>query len=88
MLSSGSSHKNDFLAQTKAAREERLLVASRNTSAIKIQGLVRGWLARTRIRKMVETEIAESFPDPAEATTLKPSVEIYKAARKFCTLLE
>jgi len=83
MLSSGSSHKNEFLAQTKAAREERLLLASRNTSAVRIQGLVRGWLARTRIRKMVESDIRESFPDPDEAATLKPSLEIYKAAKKF-----
>jgi len=86
MLSSGSSHKNEFLAQTKAAREERLLAASRNTSAIRIQGLVRGWLARTRIRKMVELEFAESFPkleDTGSAKSLKPSLEIYKAARKF-----
>lgn len=88
MLSSGSSHKNEFLAQTKAAREERLLAASRNTSAIIIQGLVRGWLARTRIRKMVELEFGETFPQLEEVAAggqkkLKPSLEIYKAARKF-----
>lgn len=88
MLSSGSSHKNEFLAQTKAAREERLLAASRNTSAIRIQGLVRGWLARTRIRKMVELEFGETFPQLEEAAAggqkkLKPSIEIYKSSKKF-----
>jgi len=88
MLSSGSSRKNEFLAQTKAAREERLLAASRNTSAIMIQGLVRGWLARIRIRKMVEMEFEDIFPQLEEASAgsqkkLKPAIEIYKAARKF-----
>jgi ubiquitin-protein ligase E3 B len=83
MLSSGSSHKNEFLAQTKAAREERLLVASKNTSAIKIQGLVRGWLARTRVRKMVELEVTQAFPEPGEGQGVKPSLEIYKVAKRF-----
>jgi len=87
MLTSGTSHKNEFLAQTKAAREERLLAASKNSSAIKIQGLVRGWLTRTKIRKMVELEIKETFPELEEGADigkrLKPSLETYKAAKKF-----
>eukprot|EP00092_Neocalanus_flemingeri_P004280 GFUD01004600.1.p1 GENE.GFUD01004600.1~~GFUD01004600.1.p1 ORF type:complete len:1075 (-),score=280.83 GFUD01004600.1:210-3434(-) len=87
MLSSGSSHKNEFLAQTKAAREERLLAASRDYSAIRIQGLVRGWLVRTRVRKMVELEFEKTFPEPGDGgdlgKRLKPSLETYKAAKKF-----
>eukprot|EP00092_Neocalanus_flemingeri_P034441 GFUD01037450.1.p1 GENE.GFUD01037450.1~~GFUD01037450.1.p1 ORF type:complete len:1075 (-),score=271.40 GFUD01037450.1:205-3429(-) len=87
MLSSGTSHKNEFLAQTKAAREERLLAASRDYSAIRIQGLVRGWLVRTRVRKMVELEFEKTFPEPGDGgdlgKRLKPSLETYKAAKKF-----
>eukprot|EP00092_Neocalanus_flemingeri_P010639 GFUD01011461.1.p1 GENE.GFUD01011461.1~~GFUD01011461.1.p1 ORF type:complete len:1075 (-),score=293.24 GFUD01011461.1:251-3475(-) len=87
MLSSGTSHKNEFLAQTKAAREERLLAASRDDSAIRIQGLVRGWLVRTRVRKMVELEFEKTFPEPGDGgdlgKRLKPSLETYKAAKKF-----
>jgi len=87
MLSSGTSHKNEFLAQTKAAREERQLVAVREKSALKIQSLVRGWLARVRIRKMVELEFVKTFPkieDGADiGKMLKPCMETYKAARKF-----
>ena len=66
-----------------------MLAASRNTSAIKIQGLVRGWLARTKIRKMVELEFVETFPELGDTAgvdvgkRLKPSLETYKAARKF-----
>jgi len=88
MLSSGTSHKNEFLAQTKAAREERLHAANRNSSAIRIQSIVRGWLARTRTRKLIENEFIESFPRIDESgevdkTLLKPCVDMYKAAKKF-----
>jgi len=59
-------------------------VASKNTSAIKIQSLVRGWLARTRVRKMVELEVTQAFPDPGETQANKMlALEIYKASKRF-----
>ena len=47
MLSSSTGqHRDEFLAQTKAAREERQLAVVRAAAATRIQALVRGWLAR------------------------------------------
>lgn len=48
MFSKTQTSKDTFLEQTKAAREERALEKKREQSAVKIQALVRGWLARQR----------------------------------------
>lgn len=37
------------MEQTKAAREERALEKKRDQSAVKVQALVRGWLARREL---------------------------------------
>jgi len=66
MLSSNTSHRDEFLAQTKAAREERQLAGIRNNSAIKIQSLIRGWLSRIKIRKIVLEEFDKTFPPLAK----------------------
>ena len=61
MLSSGASHRDEFLAQTKAAREERMMAAARSEAATRIQSRVRGWLARLRVRLLVREECDAMF---------------------------
>ena len=85
MLSSTASHKDKFLAEAKAAREERQMEATRRTSAVRIQSSVRGWLARLRVRKQVLAQFDQVFSPLEEKQEAKPRgcVESYKAARMF-----
>lgn len=53
MFSKSVTSKDTFLEQTKAAREERALEKKRDQSAIKVQALVRGWLARRKLLQRV-----------------------------------
>lgn len=53
MFSKSLTSKDTFLEQTKAAREERALEKKRELSAVKIQAIVRGWLARRRFIKLI-----------------------------------
>ena len=53
MFSKSLTSKDTFLEQTKAAREERALEKKREQSAIKIQAIIRGWLARQRFVKLI-----------------------------------
>jgi len=85
MLSSNSSHRDEFLAQTKAAREERQMAVLKNSSAVKIQSIVRGWLGRIKIRKLVYEEFDSAFPPINEKEEPKPKscLQSYKAAKRF-----
>ena len=63
MLSSSTGqHRDEFLAQTKAAREERQLAVVRAAAATRIQALVRGWLARLETRRRVIRQFDAAFP--------------------------
>lgn len=53
MFSKSITNKDTFLEQTKAAREERALEKKREQSAIKIQAVVRGWLAKQKFIKLI-----------------------------------
>lgn len=53
MFNSSESSKGDFLEQTKAARQERAFEKKRETAAIKIQALIRAWLARKSFTKRI-----------------------------------
>lgn len=53
MFSKTITSKDSFLEQTKAAREERALEKKREQSAIKIQSMIRGWLAKQRFNKII-----------------------------------
>lgn len=53
MFSKSITSKDTFLEQTKAAREERALEKKREQSAIKIQAVVRGWLAKQKFIKLI-----------------------------------
>lgn len=53
MFPKSSTNKDMFLEQTKAAREERALEKKREEFAVKIQAVVRGWLARQRFIKRI-----------------------------------
>ena len=85
MLSSNASHKDKFLAEAKAAREERQMEATKRMSAVRIQSSVRGWLARLRVRRQVLHQFDQVFPALEENQEAKPGgcVESYKAARMF-----
>jgi hypothetical protein len=52
MFSSGDS-KGNFLEQTKAAREERAVEKKRDNAAVKIQSLLKGFVARKKFRRLV-----------------------------------
>lgn len=53
MFSKSLTSKDTFLEQTKAAREERALEKKREQSAVIIQAVVRGWLARQQFIKLI-----------------------------------
>ena len=91
MLSSGNSHKKDeFLAQAKAAREERQLVASKGRAAVSIQSVVRGWLARLRLRRDILNSFDKTFPalSDKDQPTQFPCLEAYRAARRFLIFIK
>jgi ubiquitin-protein ligase E3 B len=50
---SSSDSKGNFLEQTKAAREERAVEKKRDNAAIKIQSLLKGFVARKKFRTRV-----------------------------------
>lgn len=50
---SSSDKKGNFLEQTKAAREERAEEKKRDNAAIKIQSLLKGFVARKKFRSRV-----------------------------------
>ncbi|XP_050678480.1 ubiquitin-protein ligase E3B isoform X2 [Leptidea sinapis] len=63
MFSKNLTTKDSFLEQMKAAREERALEKKREESAIKIQSIVRGWLARQRFISLILEEFDNLLPD-------------------------
>ena len=91
MLNLGTSHKNDFLEQTKAAREERQAGKIREQSAIKIQAAVRGWMARLRTASITRDTFDKTFPPVTvtavtDGSVIKPVgsvLKAYKAAKRF-----
>ncbi|CAB3228723.1 unnamed protein product [Arctia plantaginis] len=76
MFPKSSTIKDMFLEQTKAAREERALEKKREQFAVKIQAVVRGWLARQRFIKRVLNDFDELLPDtkslPAQDEVSQP----------------
>ena len=85
MLSSNASHKDKFLAEAKAAREERHWAATKTSSAVIIQSSVRGWLARITVRRRVLERFDQVFSplEENQEAQPKPCVESYKAAKMF-----
>ncbi|XP_045491570.1 ubiquitin-protein ligase E3B [Colias croceus] len=63
MFSKNLTTKDSFLEQMKAAREERALEKKREQSAIKIQAIVRGWLARQKFIKLILNEFDQLLPE-------------------------
>lgn len=86
MFSKSSASKDTFLEQTKAAREERALEKKRELSAIKIQAVIRGWLARQRFTKRIlndfdtllpETKNLSSQDESPQPIELIPALDVY-----------
>nr|XP_032513418.1 ubiquitin-protein ligase E3B [Danaus plexippus plexippus] len=65
MFSKTITSKDSFLEQTKAAREERALEKKREQSAIKIQSMIRGWLAKQRFNKIILYDFDQLLPEYA-----------------------
>jgi len=57
MLSTSKDSKEAFLESTKAAREARKAGRDREKAAIRIQAVVRGWLARVKISREVRKNV-------------------------------
>ena len=86
MISSNNSHRDEFLAQTKAAREERQLAVVKNNAAVLIQSVVRGWLERIRLRRTVLEQFDSTFPALSADTDQPkhvPCLEMFSAAKRF-----
>ncbi|XP_062543372.1 ubiquitin-protein ligase E3B [Armigeres subalbatus] len=82
--------KDSFLEHTKAAREERAneraLEEKRDKSIMLLQKNIRGWLARTKFRKLILEEFDTLLPpvtNPAKDIELKPCLQVYHAASHF-----
>ncbi|CAH2240226.1 jg1784 [Pararge aegeria aegeria] len=88
MFSKSITTKDSFLEQTKAAREERALEKKREQSAIQIQAIVRGWLARHRFVKLILDEFDQLLPesvsqgsqDEPQPPELIQALDVYRAA--------
>ncbi|KAJ8725864.1 hypothetical protein PYW08_004047 [Mythimna loreyi] len=85
MFSKSLTSKDSFLEQTKAAREERALEKKREQSAITVQAVIRGWLARQRFLKRILNDFDQLLPEPAtpqeeppQPLELIPALEVYK----------
>ncbi|XP_028179306.1 ubiquitin-protein ligase E3B-like [Ostrinia furnacalis] len=87
MFSKTQTSKDTFLEQTKAAREERALEKKREQSAVKIQALVRGWLARQRFIARILNEFDQILPEAVIHSSqdetpptldLLPALEVYR----------
>ncbi|XP_045782566.1 ubiquitin-protein ligase E3B [Maniola jurtina] len=88
MFSKSITSKDTFLEQTKAAREERALEKKREQSAVKIQAIVRGWLARHRFIKLILDDFdrllpesqSQSSQDESQPPELVQALEVYRVA--------
>ena len=72
-------------------REERQHGKIRSESATKIQGIVRGYLARTRTKKLVLSRFDHVFPvleDAAEPSHTNSSVHMFSAAKLFINMID
>ncbi|XP_063241461.1 ubiquitin-protein ligase E3B isoform X2 [Bacillus rossius redtenbacheri] len=77
------SSKDNFLEQTKAAREERAQEKRRLTAAITIQAHVKGWLARKTYTQEVLKEFDEVFPENEGKSELQTASHVYQIVRRF-----
>ena len=78
-----SKNKTDFLASTRAARDQRQAEKVKSVAAIEIQARIRGWLERIRMRKRISQEFDEVFNDDETDKPAKPALQLYHAAQRF-----
>ncbi|CAH0406320.1 unnamed protein product [Chilo suppressalis] len=97
MFSKTLTSKDSFLEQTKAAREERALEKKREQSAVKIQALIRGWLARRRFISRILNEFDELLPEtaghssqeePPPTLDLIPALDVYKVTCRLFLIFQ
>ncbi|XP_014785402.1 ubiquitin-protein ligase E3B isoform X2 [Octopus bimaculoides] len=80
--------KNQFLEQTKAAREERAFERRRDNAAIKIQSLFRGHVCRVKLQTQVRQELDLLLQIPQTMDIeynpkQRPVLELFSALKKF-----
>lgn len=80
--------KSNFLEQTKAARDDRAQEKTRHGAVIKIQAVVRGFLARQRLKRTIKNEITDLLQRPTSEDgdykpKLKSAIEVYKIINNF-----
>ncbi|KAK3084950.1 hypothetical protein FSP39_021947 [Pinctada imbricata] len=77
--------KNQFLEQTKVAREERAQEKQRNDSAVILQAVVRGFLVRRRLKNAEINDLLKipTNPDEEYKAVLRPALEAYKTINRF-----
>lgn len=82
MFQKTESQKGSFLEQTKAAREERANEKKRENSLILLQAYVRGWYYRRKFTNQILETFDSLIPTTIEENVeLKPSLDVFKAAR-------
>jgi len=72
------------------SREERQHGKVRSENATKIQSIVRGYLARTRTKKLVLSRFDHMFPvleDAAEPSHTNSSVQMFSVAKLFINMI-
>ena len=85
------SHREAFLAETKAAREARKADRNREIAAVKIQSTLRGWLQRTRLEKEIigkvdniSKKVSQSVDGAGVSEEQKPTaLELYHVTQSY-----
>lgn len=78
-----SNNKTDFLASTRAARDQRQAEKVKSAAAIEIQSRVKGWLERIRMRKRICQQFDQVFADDEVEKPAKPALQLYHVAQRF-----
>lgn len=79
--------KDQFLEQTKQARQERAYERKRDQAAICLQAHVRGFLVRQKLRREIMAEVDSVFS--GDKSLPRPlAMDMYKALKKFFTTFD
>lgn len=79
-------NKDEFLEQAKVARQERAQEKKRDAAATCIQALVRGFLMRQKLKRLIKAEVCShlsDFDETSDKPKFIPAVDMFKLIRKF-----
>ncbi|KAF0301909.1 Ubiquitin-protein ligase E3B [Amphibalanus amphitrite] len=89
MFQKPDASKDAFLEQARAAREERHMQQRRERAAVRVQALVRGFLARRAARRDVTRRLEAVLQSAAGAEESPPLVaaqEVYRCVRDYLVI--